>query len=64
MNTAYQEGHRNGRMDARCGVKSDYAWHSYSTATEYSRNYSRGYRDGWNEVGTPALSGAGGAMRS
>jgi len=48
-NAAYQDGYRNGRIDAWIGVKSEYAWNCVGPSNSYSEAYGRGYHDGWNE---------------
>ena len=49
--SAYEAGRRAGRLDRRIGFKSDYAWWGVvlDPRGSYSREFSSGYRDGWQE---------------
>lgn len=45
-NLAYRDGLRSGEADRRLGIRSNYAFYSFASESQYQRDYSRGYRDG------------------
>ena len=45
-NIGYRDGLRNGETDRRIGILCKYAFYSFTSESQYQRDYSRGYRDG------------------
>ena len=43
---AHADGYKNGCIDRRIGIKSEYAWNCINDLNEYASAYSEGYRDG------------------
>lgn len=46
--SAWDAGFRSGNLDYLIGHRSEYAWLSFGTESEYHEEYSRGYRAGWS----------------
>lgn len=46
----YDAGYKAGYADKLMGIRSEYAWFVFETEGQSKREYSRGYRDGWNEA--------------
>jgi hypothetical protein len=43
---AYVDGFKAGRADRALGIQSKYAFYHFASESDYTREYSRGYRQG------------------
>ena len=48
--SVYETGFKNGITDHKLGLRLDAPYYGQNSLNEYVRDYSDGYRDGWNSV--------------